>query len=300
MDDYTAYLAHHGIKGQRWGIRRYQNYDGSLTAEGRKRKGVGKPRSKLQERLDKRKIEKAAKKTKTAEEEREELKAYLRKHPKKLPKYNLVLSPEDANEIINNINFDRRLKDVKKQEVERSMDWIRSTVNTMQTIGNLYNASKNLYNAYVEINNTLVDNGKTTAPRKTKVGERPEDLDKKKVDKWAESASLEDLWANKDRLSPDQLQKGFNRHKTVSDIEKAINDKSRSTDSYDTLRSASRDDLMAALSKKSDEEIRDLNTRVNNMKNIYNNLHPELNSGKGNNAQAIQEIWDEIEALKNK
>lgn len=29
-------LAHHGIKGQRWGIRHYQNEDGTLTAEGKK------------------------------------------------------------------------------------------------------------------------------------------------------------------------------------------------------------------------------------------------------------------------
>lgn len=31
------YLAHHGIKGQRWGVRRFQNPDGSLTPEGRAR-----------------------------------------------------------------------------------------------------------------------------------------------------------------------------------------------------------------------------------------------------------------------
>lgn len=30
-------LYHHGIKGQRWGVRRYQNEDGSLTAAGNKR-----------------------------------------------------------------------------------------------------------------------------------------------------------------------------------------------------------------------------------------------------------------------
>lgn len=30
-------LYHHGIRGQKWGIRRYQNPDGSLTEEGRKR-----------------------------------------------------------------------------------------------------------------------------------------------------------------------------------------------------------------------------------------------------------------------
>lgn len=32
-------LMHHGIKGQKWGVRRYQNLDGTLTALGKKRKG---------------------------------------------------------------------------------------------------------------------------------------------------------------------------------------------------------------------------------------------------------------------
>jgi len=34
---YTDSLAHHGILGQKWGIRRYQNPDGSLTPEGKLR-----------------------------------------------------------------------------------------------------------------------------------------------------------------------------------------------------------------------------------------------------------------------
>ena len=34
----SLYLAHHGIKGQKWGVRRYQNEDGSYTDEGAKRR----------------------------------------------------------------------------------------------------------------------------------------------------------------------------------------------------------------------------------------------------------------------
>ena len=36
----TDYLMHHGILGQKWGVRRYQNSDGTLTAAGKARYGT--------------------------------------------------------------------------------------------------------------------------------------------------------------------------------------------------------------------------------------------------------------------
>lgn len=36
----NSYLIHHGIKGQQWGVRRFQNPDGSLTNAGKKRYGT--------------------------------------------------------------------------------------------------------------------------------------------------------------------------------------------------------------------------------------------------------------------
>ena len=38
-------LKHYGIKDMHWGVRRFQNPDGSLTEEGRERYGVGEPRN---------------------------------------------------------------------------------------------------------------------------------------------------------------------------------------------------------------------------------------------------------------
>lgn len=61
------YLEHHGILGQRWGVRRYQNTDGSLTEAGRRHygserktiKATGEPRRKKLTDEQKAKINKA-------------------------------------------------------------------------------------------------------------------------------------------------------------------------------------------------------------------------------------------------
>jgi hypothetical protein len=39
-DDYDLFIEHHGIKGMRWGVRRFQNEDGTLTDEGKKHYGA--------------------------------------------------------------------------------------------------------------------------------------------------------------------------------------------------------------------------------------------------------------------
>ncbi len=46
----TSYLMHHGILGMKWGVRRYQNRDGTLTAAGKQKFKDVKSSKKKQER----------------------------------------------------------------------------------------------------------------------------------------------------------------------------------------------------------------------------------------------------------
>ena len=63
-------LMHHGIKGQKWHVRRFQNKDGSLTVAGKKRYSTGSDgdaKAKFKDMVDKYKAKKAASKAKKEE-----------------------------------------------------------------------------------------------------------------------------------------------------------------------------------------------------------------------------------------
>ncbi len=156
----TDFLEHYQIKGAKHGIRRFQNFDGTLTAEGRARYGIGPAREKKSDEETSGNSKKTQKsETKLKKVSHEKLKEYLRDHPKKLPRYKRALTEDEANEIIRKINFDRKLEDIRQSEIQRGRDRFASTVKYTSDLSKFMTNGTIIYDRSASIINALADAG---------------------------------------------------------------------------------------------------------------------------------------------
>lgn len=184
MENYE-YIQHSGIKGMRWGVRRYQNHDGSLTDAGRKRYGDGSDSSKPKMSFgEKRAAKKKAKeaearkqarleamrkgkeaKQKAAEEE-------ARKQAETEAKKQKVLESRSAKEIYENANLftneelnaayqrltlERNIANLSPREVSKGEQFVKGLVNTANTVSSVAEAGTKLYNHMARLHNSLGD-----------------------------------------------------------------------------------------------------------------------------------------------
>lgn len=161
MEELDTYLAHHGIKGQKWGVRRYQNPDGSLTAEGRKRNGLSpeKKKSGVKKMIENAQKKTEAKKQATEAERHENLKKHVRNHPASIYKFRDEFSDKEINDLVTKIQSDRKLKDIRDEEIQRGWARVNKMASNLGTLSNLTTNGINTWNNSAAIYNALADNG---------------------------------------------------------------------------------------------------------------------------------------------
>lgn len=170
------YLAHHGVIGQKWGVRRYQNYDGSLTALGRKHRGLSEKSSKavrtIEKAIKKRRAEKQAIReearkasraraveleTERQAQRHQKLKEEIRRNPRNMYKYRDQLTKEEAKELIEQIEWDRKMADIRFDEYKRFNSRAKEVANTVATAATIMNQGIRLYNDSALVFNSMID-----------------------------------------------------------------------------------------------------------------------------------------------
>lgn len=110
IDDDSNSLAHYGIKGMKWGVRRYQNKDGSYTSAGRNRR-------------------------KTYSSDYEDTRELRKKSYKEL-------SNEDLRKLNKRMNLESEYRRLNPQGIDKGKAIARDILATAGLIGGLYGISK--------------------------------------------------------------------------------------------------------------------------------------------------------------
>ena len=178
-------LTHWGIKGMKWGIRRFQNKDGSLTAAGKKRRGIDDSDDNRTESIEA-KRERLLKSTNASE----------------IYKNRNLLTTAEINERLNRIDTERRLSEAASKESKPKKTTI-DRVNTILKYGNKINEIYNFAQTPV-----------MKALKNKLLGEKAKDY----------SMPLDKIWKMKDSLPTEELSKAIKRSNAEKAIKQALDE----------------------------------------------------------------------------
>lgn len=197
--DSSVCLQHHGIKGMRWGIRRFQNKDGSLTP-------LGKKRAKGSDDTKEETVEERRARTLKSTDARE------------IYKNRDILTTAEINERLNRIDTEARLAKVAEGTKKSGMDKVDTVIKYARKANEIY-----------ELTNTSL--GKAI---KKALGNKVEENlspDLKKV--WENRSSMTDEQLSK-VLKRSNTERAIKKMLDEAEGKKKESDDSKKTDTSDT------------------------------------------------------------------
>lgn len=234
---YEDYLAHYGILGMKWGVRRYQNRDGSLTAEGRKRLGIkdsgprhtpSNARKKVKEQ--KAAVEKAQKEAAAKEEfEKKKQKALATGNATEVLKYKGSLTNKELQDAFNRINLEKSLTTIAATETKSAWDKVDSLVNKAAKLKNYADKGIEIYNLIAKVNNSFNDE---KSQMKIIDGKSPQESSKEsKIDKIVRTGSPEQIKKNLGSMSGKQLTEAMSRINYEEKLDRLIEEERKKKNS---------------------------------------------------------------------
>ena len=226
----NVYLEHHGVKGQKWGIRRYQRKDGSLTVMGKVRYRTDKE---FKTNVNRQRAAEKARQARLAKKQHESDKERVVKSgsASELLKYKGELTPQEMTSTWNRLQWEQNItgsaakESVGKSRVNKAIEKIGDITDDAQTVIKGYNTVANVINAFKT--DTLlpkIDTNITNGNRKDVENWRETNKNKNKT------FDINEVWKNRNKMSTADLQDASKRMAAESVIKKAMDNTKKEAD----------------------------------------------------------------------